>query len=102
MKIAQVSTLSSPTRRHGTGSVEGIVWRLSEKLIDLGHEVTIFACGGSTSRAEVRTTLPGPYGEDGSPGDWQLCEWLNLCEAVKSADSERFDVIHCHGYLWGL
>jgi glycosyltransferase involved in cell wall biosynthesis len=34
------------------------------------------------------------------PIDWQLCEWINLCHAVEQ--SERFDILHSHAYLWGL
>jgi glycosyltransferase involved in cell wall biosynthesis len=45
-------------------------------------------------------TLPGPYGQNGSPADWQLCEWINLCRAVER--SREFDVMHSHAYLWGL
>jgi glycosyltransferase involved in cell wall biosynthesis len=45
-------------------------------------------------------TLPGPYAEAGSPDDWQLCEWINLCRAA--AESGRFDVLHSHAYLWGI
>ena len=41
-----------------------------------------------------------PCEVDGSPGDWQLCEWINLCRAVE--ESGRFDVVHAHAYLWGL
>lgn len=66
----------------------------------MGHEVTVFAAAGSKPVGRLVETLPGPYGTDGSPGDWQLCEWINLCSAVEL--SERFDVLHSHAYLWGL
>jgi glycosyltransferase involved in cell wall biosynthesis len=44
--------------------------------------------------------LPGTYGSEGVPDDWQLCEWINLCRAIEQSD--RFDVLHSHAYLWGL
>lgn len=100
MRIAQVSTLSTPVRREGSDSVEGLVWLLTRELTRLGHEVTVFACAGSEPDGELVATLPGPYGTAGSPGRWQLCEWLNLCRAVEQSD--RFDVMHAHAYLWGL
>ena len=100
MRIAQISTLGTPVRRNGSGSVEGLVWQLSHELTEAGHEVTVFGAAGSEADAEVVTTLPGTYGDGVAPGDWQLCEWVNLCRAVEQ--SGRFDVIHSHSYLYGL
>lgn len=100
MRIAQIPTLTCPVSPKARGSVEALVWLLSRELTQLGHEVTVFAMAGSQAYAEVAATLPGPYGEAGSPGDWHLCEWINLCRAV--AEAERFDVLHSHAYLWGI
>jgi glycosyltransferase involved in cell wall biosynthesis len=66
----------------------------------LGHEVTVFATAGSQTCGELVATLPGPYATAGSPGDWHLCEWINLARAVEQ--SRRFDVMHSHAYLWGM
>jgi glycosyltransferase involved in cell wall biosynthesis len=100
MRIAQVSTVGTPVRREGSDSIESLVWLLTRELIGLGHEVTVFAAAGSEVEGKLVTTLPGPYGVGGSPDDWQLCEWINLCRAVEQ--SGRFDVLHCHTFLWGL
>jgi glycosyltransferase involved in cell wall biosynthesis len=100
MRIAQISTLCTPVRRDQCGSVEGLVWLLSRELMQQGHEVTVFATADSEPPGELVATLPGPYGRAGSPGDWQLCEWINLCRAVEQ--SGRFDVMHSHGYFLGL
>ena len=100
MRIAQVSTLASPVRRDQAASVEHLVWLLTRGLIELGHEVTVFASGNSRTDGELVATLPGTYGDEGVPIDWQLCEWINLCRAVEQ--SGRFDVLHSHAYLWGL
>jgi glycosyltransferase involved in cell wall biosynthesis len=99
MRIAQVSTVSSPVGENGN-SIEALVWLLSRELVGNGHEVTVFGAAGSSTDAELVATLPGPYGAAGSPDDWHLCEWINLCRAV--ADSGRFDVLHTHAYLWGI
>jgi glycosyltransferase involved in cell wall biosynthesis len=77
-----------------------MVWLLGRELAALGHEVTTFACAGSEPHGELVATLPAPYGTGGSPDDWKLCEWVNLCRAVEQAG--RFDVLHSHAYLWGL
>jgi glycosyltransferase involved in cell wall biosynthesis len=100
MRIAQVSTVGSPVRPFGTGSVEGLVWLLTRELAALGHEVTVFGVAGSVADGQVVETLPGAYGRDGAPDDWLLCEWLNLCAATARAGD--FDVIHAHGYLLGV
>ncbi len=100
MRIAQVSTLSTPVRREGSDSIESLVWLLSRELTALGHEVTVFACAGSEPHGELVATLPGPYAREGSPENWHICEWINLCRAVEQW--RRFDVLHSHAYLWGL
>lgn len=100
MRIAQISTLATPVRREDTGSIEGLVWLLTRELTRMGHEVTVFAAAGSETGGELVATLPGAYAEAGAPGNWQLCEWINLCCAMEQ--SSRFDVLHCHSYLYGL
>lgn len=100
MRIALLSTLSAPVRRDATGSVEAWTWLLTRELARLGHQVTVFGCGGSEVDGELVATLPGPYGAPGAFDDWQLCEWVNLCRAVEQ--SARFDVLHTQAYLWGI
>ncbi|MDE3066734.1 MAG: glycosyltransferase family 4 protein [Verrucomicrobiota bacterium] len=92
--------MATPVLQHTHGSVEALVWLLTRELTRLGHAVTVFGCGGSDAPGEFVETLPGPYGAPGSFDDWQLCEWVNLCRAVK--ESSRFDVLHAHAYLWGI
>jgi len=100
MRIAQISTLASPVCQHAHGSVESLVWLMTRELARRGHQVTVFGVAGSQVDGEAVATVPGPYGENNSLEDWHLCEWVNLCEAVKQ--SRRFDVMHSHAYLWGL
>jgi glycosyltransferase involved in cell wall biosynthesis len=100
MRIALVSTLSAPVRRDASGSVECWTWLLTRELARLGHQVTVFGCGGSEVDGELVATLPGPYGAPGTFDDWQLCEWVNLCRAVEQ--SSRFEVLHAQAYLWGI
>ena len=100
MRVAEVATLATPVSRLGSGSIEAIVWHLTKGLVDRGHQVTVFGAAGSTPHGELVATLPDTYGADGSPQDWQVCEWENVAQAV--AQSGRFDVVHSHGYLWGL
>lgn len=80
--------------------MESLVWAMSEGLTAAGHEVTVFGADGSEVTGELVATLPGPYARDGSPGNWHLCEWINVCRAIE--ESDRFDIVHFHSYLWAL
>jgi glycosyltransferase involved in cell wall biosynthesis len=102
MRVALVSTLSARVTRDapGTGSIEGLVWTLADGCARAGHEVTVFGAAGSSVPGELVASLPGPYGSDGAPDDWMVCEWINLCAAVEQ--SSRFDVVHAHAYGWGM
>jgi len=100
MRIAQIATLATPVRQQGSGSIEGLVWLLTNELVKMGHEVTVFAAAGSRTEGKLVSALPGTYGQNGSPGDWQVCEFINLCRAVEL--SGEFDVLHSHSYLYGL
>lgn len=100
MRIAQIATLSAPVREDAHGSVESLIWLLTRELTKLGHEVTVFGTAGSQTDGELVVTTPGPYARDGALEDWHLSEWVNLCRAVEQSD--RFDVLHSHAYLWGI
>src|SRR6185312_5584865 len=58
-------------RQTGSGSIEGLVWLLGRELTRMGHEATVFAAAGSQTCGELVATLPGTYGSDGAPDDWQ-------------------------------
>src|SRR5216684_1405557 len=100
MRIAQISTVAAAVREDAAGVVESMLWLMARELTRRGHEVTTFGVAGSQVDGEFVATLPGSYGEANSFENWHLCEWVNLCEAVKQ--SGRFDVLHSHVYLWGL
>jgi hypothetical protein len=61
MRIAQVCPLyeSCPPRLYG--GTERIVYYLTEELIRLGHEVTLFASGDSQTSALLEAPCDGPY-----------------------------------------
>jgi hypothetical protein len=47
MRIALISTVSSPVRHDAHGSVEAWSWLLTRELNRLGHQITVFGCAGS-------------------------------------------------------
>ena len=58
MKIAQVSPLYESVPPHGYGGTERIVSYLTEELVRLGHDVTLFASGDSVTAAKLEAIYP--------------------------------------------
>ena len=58
MKIAQIAPLEEAVPPKLYGGTERVVAYLTEALIDLGHEVTLFASGDSKTRARLVATWP--------------------------------------------
>jgi glycosyltransferase involved in cell wall biosynthesis len=100
VRIAEVASVATPVRSEGSGSIEQVVWSLASGLVRLGHQVTVFGAAGSESPGSLVETLPGPYGAPGVPEEWRVAEWVNVARAVER--SGEFDLIHAHGYLYGL
>jgi glycosyltransferase involved in cell wall biosynthesis len=94
MRIAQVSPLaeSVPPRLYG-GTERVIAW-LTDALIDLGHEVTLFASGDSVTRAKLIPVWSKAL-RLGRPRSDPVAACAALLEAVARHAAE-FDVIHCH------
>lgn len=99
MRVGLVSTVSTPVRAVGVGSVEGLIHLLARRLTASGHEVTVFAAAGSSVDGCAVVTVPGTYGCHGMPEDYQQCEILNLAQALERA--RDLDVLHTHAYLLG-
>ncbi len=95
MRIAQVAPLYEsvpPKLCGGTGRV--VSW-LTEELVGLGHEVTLYATGDS--RTATRLVAGCPRGLWGEPSCREtLPHHLRQLEMV-FRDISRFDVIHFHG-----
>jgi hypothetical protein len=54
MRIAQVSPLAESVPPELYGGTERIVAFLTDELVALGHDVTLFASGASQTRAKLR------------------------------------------------
>ncbi len=91
MRILQLAPpwFTVPPVRYG--GTELVISGLTDQLVATGHDVTLLAAGGSSSRAELRTYYPAP-----PPA--RLGEMLLELPHVLSGyrDRHRFDVIHAH------
>jgi glycosyltransferase involved in cell wall biosynthesis len=83
-----------------TGSIEQLVWLLTEELVRRGHEVTLYATGDSETSARLKATYPRGYGDDPDLWNWQLHETMHVASAFEQAYD--FDVIHSHDYHYAL
>ena len=94
LRIAQVSPLyeSVPPRRYG--GTERVVSYLTEELVALGHDVTLFASGDSRTSARLVAASPRALRLDGRCHD-PLAHHVMMIEQV-FAQRERFDLIHFH------
>jgi hypothetical protein len=58
MRIAEISPLHESVPPKLYGGTERVVHFLTEALVDLGHDVTLFATGDSKTRAELVACAP--------------------------------------------
>ena len=58
MKIAQVAPLYESVPPRAYGGTERVVSYLTEALVEMGHEVTLFASGDSVTSARLVPVVP--------------------------------------------
>jgi glycosyltransferase involved in cell wall biosynthesis len=100
LRIAQIAPAGTATRRGVGESVEQLVALLCDELVARGHEVTLFATGDSHTSAELQYYFERGYEVQEELWDWQFTEYMHVGNAYSQAD--RFDVIHCHSYHFGV
>ena len=94
MRIAQVAPLfeSVPPRLYG--GTERVVSWLTEELISMGHEVTLFASGDSITNAQLVAACPSALRLDPQCVD-PLPHHIVMMERVFS-EATNFDLVHFH------
>jgi len=94
MKIAQLAPLAESVPPKLYGGTERVVSWLVEELVGLGHDVTLFASGGSTTKAKLVPVWPHARRLSRLRPD-PLAPLACLLQAVGEI-AEQFDVIHSH------
>ncbi len=97
MRIAVIAPVWFPVPPTGYGGIELVVSLLADGLADAGHDVTLFASGGSHSTAKVVSPMPEPPDprELGNP-------WYDAFHALSSyLQVDGFDVVHDHAGIVG-
>ena len=94
MRIAQVAPLAESVPPRLYGGTERVVSYLTEELVRLGHEVTLFASGDSQTAARLVACAQRALRLDPEVTD-ALPHHLLMIERVRSRVHE-FDVLHFH------
>ena len=95
MKIAQVTPLYEAVPPKLYGGTERVVAHLTDALVELGHEVTLFASAEAETRARLIPVRDQAIRLDPAPLKSDLAaHMVMLCEVLERAD--QFDVIHFH------
>src|SRR4051795_9610571 len=94
MRIAQISPLFEAVPPKLYGGTERVVYSLTEELVAMGHDVTLFASGDSITSATLAPMRDQALRLDPTVKDW-VGIYYRFVEMVYRRKDE-FDVIHFH------
>src|ERR1700693_5787752 len=94
MQIAQVAPLTESVPPKYYGGTERVVAYLTDALVELGHEVTLFASDDSLTKAKLAPVWPRALRLDPSVKDYYAPVFMELEMVARRA--HEFDVIHAH------
>src|SRR5213082_3784328 len=104
MRIAQVAPLTEAVPPRLYGGTERVVYWLTEELVALGNDVTLFASGDSRTSAKLDATRPKALRLDGAVKDPNALHIVMLERVRQKCDDEEFDFLHFHldYFSWSL
>jgi glycosyltransferase involved in cell wall biosynthesis len=94
MKIAQIAPLMESVPPKLYGGTERIVSYLTEELVALGHDVTLFASGDSLTAADLVPCVPKALRLD--PGVRDIIPYYMLMLDRVRRRADDFDILHFH------
>jgi len=94
MKIAQVAPLTEAVPPKLYGGTERVVAYLTDALVELGHDVTLFASGDSVTKAKLAPIWLRALRLDPAIKDFLAPVFMELEMVARRA--HEFDVIHSH------
>jgi glycosyltransferase involved in cell wall biosynthesis len=100
MKIAQVAPLTEAVPPKFYGGTERVVAYLTDALVELGHDVTLFASGDSMTKAKLDAIWPRALRLDPTVKDYYAPVFMELETVARRA--HEFDVIHAHLDYFGF
>ncbi|HEY3762165.1 MAG TPA: glycosyltransferase family 4 protein [Verrucomicrobiae bacterium] len=94
LKIAQVAPLYESVPPQFYGGTERVVSYLTEALVDLGHEVTLYASGDSSTKANLRPICKRALRLDKTSVD-PHADHVFMAERI-FREAGEFDIVHSH------
>ena len=98
MRIAQIAPLTESVPPRTYGGTERVVSYLTEELMAMGHDVTLFASGDSVTTAKLEAAWPVELRFDTTLRDAMAPQMLLMEKVYQHA--HEFDVLHCHLDYW--
>jgi len=93
LRIAQIAPLAEAVPPRLYGGTERVIWWLTEALIDLGHDVTLYASGDSATSARL---VPGAETGLRLAGiNDHTASLLAMLDRVLD-EAGRYDILHFH------
>ena len=94
MRIAQIAPLFEAVPPKLYGGTERVVSSLTEALVAMGHDVTLFASGDSETSAKLDAPWPRALRLDPDVKDWVAT--YNLLVEYVYRKKDAFDILHFH------
>jgi glycosyltransferase involved in cell wall biosynthesis len=95
LKIAQIAPLIEAVPPRLYGGTERVVSNLTDALVDLGQDVTLFASGDTRTRARLVAMRKQAIRLDPAPLKSELAAHLSMLHEVRRR-ADEFDVLHFH------
>jgi glycosyltransferase involved in cell wall biosynthesis len=94
MRIAQIAPLTEAVPPTLYGGTERVISWLTEELVALGHDVTLFASGDSMTTAKLEPIWPRALRLDGTVRDPNALHMMMIEHVYRRSD--EFDLMHFH------
>jgi glycosyltransferase involved in cell wall biosynthesis len=94
MKIAQIAPLMESVPPRLYGGTERVVSYLTDELVRMGHDVTLFASGDSVSSANLVPCVPTALRLDANVSD-PIPYYMLMLDRVREF-ADEFDILHFH------
>src|ERR1700760_4872950 len=94
MRIAQISPLFEAVPPKLYGGTERVISFLTEELVEMGHDVTLFATGDSVTSGSLVPMWDCAVRFDRTVQDWRALYHRTLEMVYRQKD--EFDILHFH------
>jgi glycosyltransferase involved in cell wall biosynthesis len=95
VKIAQITPLYEAVPPRLYGGTERVVAHLCDALVDLGHQVTLFASAEAETKARLEPVRDQAIRLDPAPYKSDLASHMAMLHQVR-LKADQFDVLHFH------